>query len=38
MELYEKEYHKGLDAFTAMGADAYLIILNAIQRAGPRIL
>jgi branched-chain amino acid transport system substrate-binding protein len=34
MELYEKEFHKGLDAFTAMGADAYFIILAAVQRAG----
>ncbi len=34
MELYEKEFHKGLDAFTAMGADAYFIILDAARRAG----
>ena len=34
MELYEKEFHKGLDAFTAMGADAYFIVLDAVQRAG----
>jgi branched-chain amino acid transport system substrate-binding protein len=34
MELYEKEFHKGLDAFTAMGADAYFIVLDAARRAG----
>jgi branched-chain amino acid transport system substrate-binding protein len=34
MELYEKEFQKNLDAFTAMGADAYFIILDAIRRAG----
>ena len=34
MELYEKETGKQLDAFSAMGADAYFILLDAIKRAG----
>jgi branched-chain amino acid transport system substrate-binding protein len=31
---FEKETRKQLDAFSAMGADAYLIIIDAIKRAG----
>jgi len=31
---YEKESGKELDAFTAMAADAYFIIIDAIKRAG----
>jgi branched-chain amino acid transport system substrate-binding protein len=34
LDLYEKETGKELDAFAAMGADAYFIILDAIKRAG----
>jgi branched-chain amino acid transport system substrate-binding protein len=34
LALCEKETGKELDAFTAMGADAYFIILDAIKRAG----
>jgi branched-chain amino acid transport system substrate-binding protein len=34
LELFHKEYGKDADAFTAMGADAYFIVLDAIKRAG----
>ncbi len=34
LALYEKETGHDLDAFAAMAADAYLIILDAIKRAG----
>ena len=34
LQRYEKETGKRLDAFVAMGADAYFIILDAIKRAG----
>jgi branched-chain amino acid transport system substrate-binding protein len=34
LELFEKETGKDLDAFSAMAADAYFIILDAIKRAG----
>lgn len=34
MELYKKKTGKDLDAFSAMAADAYLIVLDAIRRAG----
>lgn len=34
LKLYEKETGKPLDAFSAMGADAYLIVVDAIKRAG----
>lgn len=34
LALYEKEAGKELDAFAAMAADAYFIIVAAIQRAG----
>jgi branched-chain amino acid transport system substrate-binding protein len=33
-ELFKKETGKELDAFSAMGADAYFIIIDAIKRAG----
>jgi hypothetical protein len=38
MELYEKESHKDLDGFTAMGADAYFIILDAVRRPAQQTL
>ncbi len=34
LETYEKERGKPLDAFVAMGADAYFITIDAIKRAG----
>jgi branched-chain amino acid transport system substrate-binding protein len=34
LEMYEKDTGKSLDAFVAMGADAYFIIVDAIKRAG----
>jgi len=34
LELFEKDTGKDLDAFSAMAADAYFIILDAIRRAG----
>jgi branched-chain amino acid transport system substrate-binding protein len=34
LDLFLKEYGKEADAFTAMGADAYFIVLDAIKRAG----
>ncbi len=34
LDLFHKEYGKEADAFTAMGADAYFIVLDAIKRAG----
>ncbi len=34
LKTYEKQTGKPLDAFVAMGADAYFIILDAIKRAG----
>ncbi len=34
LETFEKETGKELDAFSAMGADAYFIIRDAIKRAG----
>jgi len=34
LAMYEKETGRDLDAFAAMGADAYFIIVDAIQRAG----
>ncbi len=34
MESFQKETGKDLDAFSAMAADAYFIILDAIKRAG----
>lgn len=34
LELFKQEYGKEADAFTAMGADAYFIVLDAIKRAG----
>jgi branched-chain amino acid transport system substrate-binding protein len=34
LELFAKEVGKEPDAFTAMGADAYFIVLDAIKRAG----
>ena len=34
MESFEKETGKDLDAFSAMAADAYFIILDAIKRTG----
>lgn len=34
LELYEKEAGQELDAYSAMGADAYFILLDAIKRAG----
>jgi len=34
LELYKKETGAELDAFSAMAADAYFIILDAIKRAG----
>ncbi len=34
LELFKKTTGKDLDAFSAMGADAYFIILDAIKRAG----
>jgi branched-chain amino acid transport system substrate-binding protein len=34
VQLYQKETGKELDGFTAMGADAYFLILDAIKRAG----
>ncbi len=34
MNLFEKETGKDLDAFSAMAADAYFILLDAIKRAG----
>jgi len=34
LELYKKETGKELDSFGAMGADAYFILLDAIERAG----
>lgn len=34
LELYQKETGKELDAFSAMAADAYFIVLDAITRAG----
>lgn len=34
LEAYEKEADKPLDAFVAMGADAYFITVDAIKRAG----
>lgn len=34
LELFAKEVGKEPDAFTAMGADAYFIVLDAINRAG----
>lgn len=34
LEAYEKETGKDLDAFAAMAADAYFILVDAIQRAG----
>jgi branched-chain amino acid transport system substrate-binding protein len=34
MESFEKETGKELDAFSAMAADAYFIIIDAIKRAG----
>jgi branched-chain amino acid transport system substrate-binding protein len=34
LELFQKETGKELDAFSAMAADAYFIILDAIKRAG----
>jgi branched-chain amino acid transport system substrate-binding protein len=34
VELYKKEKGKDLDSFTAMGADAYFVTIDAIRRAG----
>jgi len=34
LELFEKDTGKDLDAFSAMAADAYFILLDAIKRAG----
>ena len=38
---YKKRYNKEADAFGALGADAYFILLNAIERAksteGPKV-
>lgn len=34
LELYKKELKKELDSFSAMGADAYFVTLDAIKRAG----
>lgn len=34
LELWEKEQKKDLDAFVAMSADAYFILLDAMKRAG----
>ncbi len=34
MEAYEKTYPKQLDAFAALGGDAYFLLLAAIDRAG----
>lgn len=34
VETYKKEVGKDLDSFTAMGADAYFVTLDAIRRAG----
>jgi branched-chain amino acid transport system substrate-binding protein len=34
LELFTKEVGKEPDAFTAMGADAYFILIDAIKRAG----
>jgi branched-chain amino acid transport system substrate-binding protein len=34
LELFQKETGKTLDAFSAMGADAYFILIDAIKRAG----
>jgi branched-chain amino acid transport system substrate-binding protein len=34
LELFSKEVGKEPDAFTAMGADAYFILIDAIKRAG----
>jgi branched-chain amino acid transport system substrate-binding protein len=34
LELFAKEVGKEPDAFTAMGADAYFIVVDAIKRAG----
>lgn len=34
VEAYTQEYHKEPNAFAALGFDAYLVILDAIKRAG----
>jgi branched-chain amino acid transport system substrate-binding protein len=41
MALYKKKYNRELDAFGAMGADAYFVLLDAMQRStstlGPKV-
>ena len=41
MTLYKKKYNRELDAFGAMGADAYFVLLDAMQRTtstlGPKV-
>jgi branched-chain amino acid transport system substrate-binding protein len=41
MALYKKKYNKELDGFGAMGADAYFVLINAMERAysvlGPKV-
>ncbi|RKX55833.1 MAG: branched-chain amino acid ABC transporter substrate-binding protein [Thermotoga sp.] len=34
VDAYTKKYHKGTDALGALGFDAYLVLRDAIQRAG----
>lgn len=34
VELYTKQIGKDLDSYTALGADAYFLVLDAIKRAG----
>lgn len=34
LQAYEAEYKKDLDAFTALAADAYFLLLNAMEKAG----
>ncbi len=34
LKRFKEEKGKSLDSFTAMGADAYFVLLNAIERAG----
>ena len=33
-KLYEAKYKEDVNAFTALGADAYLLLVDAINRAG----
>lgn len=34
LQAYETEYKKDLDAFTALAADSYFLLLNALEKAG----